>query len=54
MQFFMAMKMNCATECANCCNLNESYKHNIELEKADAEEYLLHDSIYIKFKQAKL
>lgn len=33
--------------------MNESYKYNIELEKSDTEEYLLHDSIYIKFKNSQ-
>lgn len=31
-------------------NINDSHKTNVEQKKSDTKEYLLHDSIYIKYK----
>lgn len=33
--------------------LDKSYKHNVELKKPDTTEYILYDSIYIKFRSRK-
>lgn len=33
--------------------MNASHKQDVEQKKADIQEYILNDSIFIKFKQTK-